>query len=104
MTLLTDLASDIAGEHCFFDESSGFAVDATYLGADLRLIFDNDYSEFDSGEVPIAGSQPRAWVRTAEAPAIDGTVTISGAAYTVRNIEADNNGVSMLVLHRSATP
>ena len=99
MTLLSDLASDIAGEHVFFDEDSGFAVDATYQGSDLRLIFDNEYAEFEAGGTPIVGSQPRARCRTSEAPTVGNSLQIGSDWYVVRNVEDTGHGDSVVVLH-----
>ena len=105
MSLNDDIAADIAGEHVFYDKESGFAVDATVQpsGPTIQVIFDNDYVDVDTGGTPFAGSTPRAWCRTSQAPSVSATVLIGSASFIVRAVEPNNDGETLLVLQETSS-
>lgn len=102
MTLRTDIASDIAGDHVYFDVVAGFAVTATLEDSStipVRLI--NDPTIGDLGETRVNMSTPRAYARTSEAPAIDTLITIDSVEYCVTHAEPYPNGRTLLHLHET---
>ena len=105
MSLNDDIAADIAGEHVFYDKESGFAVDATVLplGPTIQVIFDNDYVDVDTGGTPFAGSTPRAWCRTSEAPSVNGRIQVGSESFYVRAVEPNNDGETLLVLQETGS-
>jgi hypothetical protein len=76
-----------------------FAVPALYNGVTTVLvIFDAEYSEAFAREVE--GRAPVAHVQTSALPAAahGDTLVINGVTYTVRGVEPDGTGVTLLRL------
>lgn len=73
--------------------------DATITG-----IFDNlFYEATTNAEVAYASAQPRLLIRTADKPAAGATgdiLTVSSTNYTLRGIEDDGTGMTILVLEK----
>lgn len=94
-------AADLAA---FFD-TDDFGVSATYTrGATpstVTGIFDREYVAADVAEVAFASTEPMFTLRSTQVPsgAIPGdTLTVSGTAFVIRNIEPDGTGVTRLRL------
>lgn len=77
-----------------------FGVTATpNVGAAVTVIFDRAHIEAAGGD--ISGTQPVALAVSADVSAWTSnstTVSIAGATYTVRDIQPDGTGLSLLVL------
>jgi hypothetical protein len=94
-----------AADRAAFFSSQDFGVSATYsrggTPSTVTGIFDREYVSADVAEVPFASTEPVFSLRSADVPsgAIPGdTLTISGTAFVVRNIEPDGTGVTRLRL------
>jgi len=89
-----------------FFRTTGHGVEATYThgGAATTLngIMDRDYYGVDPvGRAGVTSSQPRFTCATADLPsgaAAGDTITVAGSSYTVRVVEPDGTGVTMLIL------
>jgi hypothetical protein len=83
----------------FFAEDD-FAEVVTIAGASVRAIFDSTYAR--AGGI-VASSDPALWVPSAYVSTVvrGAAVVVRGVAYTVRDIEADGTGVTVLQLERS---
>ena len=93
---MTSLSSDTGA---FFSEADGFTVAAALNGgAELQVLFDNGYLD----ALDVASAAPSATCRTADVvAAVQGdTLTVDGTDYTVRSVEPDGAGVTVLRLHR----
>lgn len=79
-----------------FFGTSEFGVAATYGATTINVILDNDY--LLQGGV-VAGRGPVAWARAAnvDADPTGDTLTIAGTAYTIRNIEPQDDGALVLL-------
>lgn len=67
-------------------------------GREIPAIFDNDYLESFEG-AGAKGSNPVAFVQTIHQPARGQSLTrCDGSTYTVRQIEQDGTGISLLRL------
>jgi len=77
------------------------AVSATVGESTIEGIFDRDYDD----TLDVAGNAPRFMARTSDLSAAsvarETAITIDGTGYTVANIEADGNGLSLLELIES---
>lgn len=80
--------------------SDDFAEVVTIAGASKRAIFDNAYARV--GGI-VSASDPALWVQSADVSTVarGAAVVVRGVAYTVRDIEADGTGVTVLQLERS---
>lgn len=91
LALLTDFGQEVT-----YTVQGGSAVSITG-------IFDNDYSEIDSGGmVGFAMQQPRLTVRTSDVQnCTEGdTFVISGTTYLSRVVQDDGTGITVVVLER----
>lgn len=81
-----------------------FGVTATPdVGADVTVIFDRAHIEALGGG--ISGTQPVALAVSADVSSwsSNGTkLTIAGTAYTLRDIQPDGTGLSLLILEAAA--
>ena len=95
MTLASRLTTDLDAK--FFDPND-FAVTASYgaLATEINGIFENQFGEFGG----MAATRPTFICRTSDvSDAVDGTaLTIAGVAYTIRVVENDGTGVTVLIL------
>ena len=76
-----------------------FGVQATHTGGAVTVIFDRAHIEAMGGEV--SGTGPIALAVTADVASFTPnatSITIGGIAYTVRDIQPDGTGMSLLVL------
>lgn len=92
-----DFASDLS--EMFSDDDHG--VSAVFGGDTIYGILDNAYEDvLAGGTVPFAMTYPHFSCRTADVPAVSNgsTITINSIAYTVRNVEPDSTGMTLLVL------
>lgn len=98
MTLLADLASDIAGDDVFFDTDSGFAQTVTNVtaGGTFPAIFDNEYSGFDSDGFEVQTTEPVLICRTADVPTRDDILTVNSVNYVTYSIDTNTNGTSVV--------
>jgi len=85
-------ATDLAA---FFDVDE-FGVAATIGGGTVNGILDNGFA----ASLDMEGSQPRFTCASADVAAVafGDTLTIAGATYSVRGVQADGQGVTVLVL------
>lgn len=102
------MAVESATDRAVFVDIDDFGTAATYtpsggLAATVNGIFDNEFIEVDAGGgVGVALNQPRFHCRTADvSSATEGdAITISGVAYTVRIVQDDGTGMTVLILER----
>lgn len=95
------MAVESADDLAVFFDVDDFGVAATYQGATVNGIFDNDFIEVETGAgVGVALQQPRFVCRSADVlGVVEGhTLTISGNDYTVRIVQADGTGTTTLIL------
>jgi len=103
------MAVETATELAIFFGADDFGVAATYTpsgGSPVTVngIFDNEFFEVEAGgEVAVAMEQPRFACRTADvSSAAEGdSISINSIAYTVRVVQSDGTGVTVLVLEES---
>lgn len=82
-------------------QTGDFAVSATFGGATISIIFDEEYLGQDvGGSTLVSGSNPIAYCRTSDvsAAAQDSTIVIDSTTYTVIDVENDNTGMTLLRL------
>ena len=79
-----------------FLSESAFAVSATLGAATFSVIFDRAHIE----SLGISSAQPVCVGKTSDlsGAAFGGTITIAGAAYTVRDNQPDGTGITTLLL------
>jgi len=102
------MAVETAADRAIFVDVDDFGTAATYtptggVAATVNGIFDNDFIEVDTGGgVGVALQQPRFHCRTADVPsAAEGdALVVSGVNYTIRIVQDDGTGMTMLVLER----
>lgn len=102
------MAVESATDRAVFVDIDDFGTAATYTpsggsAATVNGIFDNEFIEVDAGGgVGVALNQPRFHCRTADvSSAAEGdAITISGVAYTVRIVQDDGTGMTVLILER----
>ena len=94
------MAIDFAADLDEMMAEDEFSVAAKIGGVSCFVIYDRPYLSQDAGEMSIQGATPVAYVRDADvgAVAVDDSVTIDGSTFTVRGIEPDGTGVTILVL------
>jgi len=103
------MAVESATDRAIFVNVDDFGVAATYTpsgGASSTVngIFDNDFIEVDAGGgVGVALQQPRFHCRTADvSSASEGdALVVSGVNYTIRIVQDDGTGMTMLVLEKN---
>ena len=103
------MAVETATELAVFFDADEFGVAATYTPsggstATVNGIFDNEFFEVEAGgEIAVAMEQPRFTCRTSDvSTAAEGdSITINSIAYTVRVVQSDGTGVTVLVLEES---
>lgn len=103
------MAVETATELAVFFDADDFGVAATYTPsggspATVNGIFDNEFFEVEAGgEIAVAMEQPRFTCRTSDvSTAAEGdSITINSIAYTVRVVQSDGTGVTVLVLEES---
>lgn len=103
------MAVETATELAVFFDADDFGVAATYTPsggspATINGIFDNEFFEVEAGgEIAVAMEQPRFTCRTSDvSTAAEGdSITINSIAYTVRVVQSDGTGVTVLVLEES---
>lgn len=85
-------------DRAVFLNSDEFAVTATINGADIDGILDDEFTESNG----FAGSRPTLLCRTKDIEdnsiEEDQTAVIEGISYTVREIQPDGTGMSLIVL------
>lgn len=102
------MAVESATDRAVFVDIDDFGTAATYtpsggLAATVNGIFDNEFIEVDAGGgVGVALNQPRFHCRTADvSSAAEGdAITIGGVSYTVRIVQDDGTGMTVLILER----
>ena len=103
------MAVESAADRAIFVNVDDFGTAATYTpaggaGSTVNGIFDNDFVEVDAGGgVTVALQQPRFHCRTADvSSAAEGdALVVSGVNYTVRVVQDDGTGMTMLVLEKN---
>ena len=103
------MAVETADDRAIFVSVDDFGVAASYTPAGgsastVNGIFDNDFIEADAGGgVTFALQQPRFHCRTADvSSAAEGdALVVSGVNYTIRVVQDDGTGMTMLVLERN---
>jgi hypothetical protein len=98
------MAVETADDRAIFVSVNDFGVAATYNGGIILGIFDNDFIEADAGGgVTFALQQPRFHCRTADvSSAAEGdALVVGGVNYTIRVVQDDGTGMTMLVLERN---
>jgi len=102
------MAVESATDRAVFVDVDDFGTAATYTpsggsAATVNGIFDNEFIEVDAGGgVGVALVQPRFHCRTADvSSAAEGdAITIDSVAYTVRIVQDDGTGMTVLILER----
>jgi len=100
------MAVETATERAIFFDVDDFGVAATYTAsggspATVNGIFDNEFFEVEAGgTVAVAMEQPRFTCRTSDvSSAAEGdAITINSIDYTIRVVQVDGTGVTVLVL------
>ena len=100
------MAVETATELAVFFEADDFAVAATYTpdgGSPVTIsgIFDNEFFEADAGGmVSVAIQQPRFQCSTSSVSGAEegDALVVNGVSYTIRVVQPDGTGVTMLVL------
>jgi len=93
-------------ERAIFFDTSDFGISATYTpdggsAATVSGILDKDFALADlGGGVGVASADPRFVCRTSDVASAAGgdTLVAGGITYTVRAVEDDGTGVTVLVL------
>ena len=102
------MAVETADDRAIFVGVDDFGTAATYTlqgggSSTVNGIFDNEFVEVDAGGgFGVAMQQPRFQCRTADiSSAAEGdTIVISSVTYTVRIVQDDGTGMTMLVLEK----
>lgn len=91
-----------AADRLAFLDTDEHGVTATWGAASVPGIFDNEFTAIDGLGLPVAvdSAMPRFTCRTADVDGITGgdPVTINGTGYTVRSVQPDGTGMTVLVL------
>lgn len=95
------MAVESAADRSTFVNPDEFAVTATYGLLSVDGIFDNPYvlAAF-GGQVGVTSSNPTFLAPTANLPGINNgdTLVIGGSTYTVRDVQHDGTGFTLLEL------
>lgn len=98
------LGNLITSDLDIFFSSDGFAVQATYEGRIINVIFDSEYQALEmlGGGVGVESSSPSALCKTSDVSnAKHGdTLTISGTTYYVTGVQPDGTGITRLLLSK----
>jgi hypothetical protein len=102
------MSVESAADRAIFFDVDDFGTAASYTpsggsAATVNGIFDNDFIEVDAGGgVGVALQQPRFHCRTADvSSAAEGdALVVSGVNYTIRIVQDDGTGMTMLVLEK----
>jgi len=102
------MAVETADDRAIFVNVGDFGTAATYtpsggVASTVNGIFDNDFIEVDTGGgVGVALQQPRFHCRTADvSSASEGdALSVGGTSYTIRIVQDDGTGMTMLVLEK----
>lgn len=97
------MAVESADDRAIFLSADDFGVTATFKGATISGIFDNDYVQVDGiGEMGFAMQQPRFLCRTSDVSTAveDDTIVISAITYKIKVRQDDGTGMTMLVLEK----
>lgn len=102
------MAVESAADRAIFLDVDDFGTAASYTpsggsAATVNGIFDNDFIEVDAGGgVGVALQQPRFHCRTADVSsgAEGDALVVSGVNYTIRIVQDDGTGMTMLVLEK----
>ena len=83
-----------------FFSASDFAEQVTIAGASVNAIFDSPYSRVGT---LLSMSDPALWCPSAAVAGVvrGAAVVVRGVAYTVRDVQPDGTGVTVLQLERS---
>jgi len=95
------MAVESAADRLEFLDVDEFGVTATYDGAStIQGIFDKDYIELLQGEVGIASTGPQMLCRSSDVSGVvqGKAVVVGGVSYTVKGIEPDGTGMTLLLL------
>ena len=103
------MAVETATERAIFFDADDFGVAASYTrqgqpAVTINGIFDNEFFEVEAGgEVAVAMEQPRFACRTSDvSSATEGdTININSVNYTIRVVQSDGTGVTVLVLEEA---
>ena len=103
------MAVETATELAIFFDADDFGVAASYTpqggsAVTINGIFDNEFFEVAAGgEVAVAMEQPRFACRTSDvSSAAEGdSITINSINYTIRVVQSDGTGVTVLVLEEA---
>lgn len=98
MSLKDLLISDI---YTFLDTSE-FAVEATFKGATINVIFDDEFEGVNLQTGNVESSAPQAYCKSTDVSnAVHGdTLTIGEVIYKIIGIQADGTGISILILSK----
>tara|TARA_R100000278_G_scaffold113608_1_gene91805 strand:- start:3221 stop:3532 length:312 start_codon:yes stop_codon:yes gene_type:complete len=102
------MAVESASDRAIFVDVDDFGSAGTYTpsggsASTINGIFDNDFIEVDAGgAVAVALQQPRFHCRTADvSSAAEGdALVVGGVNYTIRIVQDDGTGMTMLVLEK----
>lgn len=88
-----------------FFNSAEFAVSATLGGVAVSVLFDNGYSAGSVGGLGMASMAPTISLPTTLVPTnvVGLPVVLEGLNYLVAEHQPDTNGISALLLERTAT-
>lgn len=100
------MAVESASDRLIFFNTNDFATSATYTvqggsAATIKGIYDNGFSEVDlGGTVAVSSTDPQFTCRTDDvSSASEGdAIVINSTNYTVRRVEDDGTGVTVLFL------
>ena len=101
----------------YLDADFGHGMTVTYTpqggsGSSINIILEQEYFGIDVGTVDVQGFQPIAFCKSTDVPSVahgdsivapayknlDGTTIKAGATYKVVNVQADNTGITQLML------
>lgn len=101
----------------FLDANTGHGVTVTFTpqggsSSTINVILEQEYFGIDVGTVDVEGFQPIAFCKTTDVPSVahgdsivapayknlDGTTIKAAVTYQVVNVQADNTGITQLML------
>lgn len=92
------MAIESDADRAVFVDADDFGVAATYGAYTVDVIFDAGYQEIAG----LAGAPPQAQLRNADVTTasivVGGTIVINSTSYTVRVMEPDGTGMTILRL------
>ncbi|MEY5100688.1 MAG: hypothetical protein RJA36_3407 [Pseudomonadota bacterium] len=80
-----------------------FGVDGTLAGEPVRVLFDAPVVN-ELGDIGVMAAQPQVIIATASLPvgAYGSTLVVPAGTFTVREVESDGTGLSLVRLSRAA--